>query len=174
MTPVQIELIANELITKEYDNGEFICKGIKNFYKEKEFPKYIYVIKSGESMMYINNVFVRTLSVGHHFGEIEILQNVPFPFDKIAKGKVSLYAIFVDKLEFILGKNFRSELIKSYVCYLMKRSSVLKNIQTKKILSINNQFELIYYKYNNIVVPKNTLFLEDIIFLIGGNISNVS
>ena len=152
--------IINLIHIEKYNEGEKIIK-------EGSFGANFYIVKEGEVVISVNNVYLRTLNKKEYFGERSLLTNEKRSATVIAKTKVELYCLSKQCFLRCLSNAMKEYLFN--ILYLHDEKILLENLLfIKKLgsgtfgsvsLVINNQTK---YPYAIKLIPKTLIDEEEL------------
>jgi cGMP-dependent protein kinase len=113
------EMLSSLIKIETFENGKKVITQGETDYK-------FYIVKSGKVDIFINTVYIRTLSEFEYFGERALFFNEPRTATAQANGKVDLFVIEERAFKDILEDQLRNYLIERF--YLQDNSIELKDL----------------------------------------------
>ena len=159
----QQSLLCNSLYKEMFLENEIITK-------EGDDANCIYIIKEGEVNCVKNGTVIRTLKEGENFGERSIFVNAKRSLDVIAKTNCVCYSISFDSLRYILGENYKNELLKQFIKFSFHISKILNFVLPEFINKTFDIFEMKVYKKDDIIFKEGFHVSQKVIVVIDGNV----
>ena len=162
----QRNIIFSNLFKEVFQDGEKIVNLGENNYC-------IYFIKEGEvNILNDKNKVIRKLKRGDYFGEKEIILNNISNYNAVAKNKVVVYAISISTFYKILGENYQSVLLLSFLKNAILKSNNFQKFNVKLLDQISEFITGKIIEKEKMIYDKGFDTSSKIITLIDGELFN--
>ncbi len=174
-------LLVNTLDGLEKDMQETMCKEMvpqsfsaqSTIFNENSQSNCVYIIKSGEVGVYINDIQVRVLESHQSFGLIGVILRLNRTSTVKAITDCDLFSIGIEAFEKMFKKDFTQSLLQLYIIYVFRKSKYLNLVPKESLMEIASSFEVKFCLMNEPVYQDGEDVLNKIVIIIEGGIINV-